>query len=158
MAKYLDSIIQSRTSALTSLPKPQSPARLDGASNPAESIIHDARCQMYIALAMKHYGAALKLSTKHVYQALPRLLSLCFELMAIQTPSPEKAVETAVTSTEKTQVSYGSRRRSSSGGKTKVDGKVPAYLFVLLCADLPFQLLGMFLPPVLCFFFETWQP
>lgn len=125
-AKYVDSIIQSRTSALTaSLPQPHSPTRIDGAPNLSESIARDSRCQMYIALAMEHYDKALRLSSKHVYQTLPRLLSLYFEFMAIPTP-PENSVD--VSSSEKSQVTYSSRRRSSSSSKTKVEGRFLSFL------------------------------
>lgn len=40
----------------------------------------DKTCQVHVLLAMKHYAEALKLGTKHVYRALPRLLSIWFEV------------------------------------------------------------------------------
>lgn len=48
------------------------------------SVIYlDAVCQGYILSAMRHYAIALKLDSKHVYQALPRLLSLWFDFASI---------------------------------------------------------------------------
>lgn len=44
----------------------------------------DGLSQQYILESMLHYVAALKISNKHVYQALPRLLSLWFEFTSIQ--------------------------------------------------------------------------
>ena len=46
-------------------------------------IYRDAVCQEYILSAMKHYAIALRLDSKHVYQALPRLLSLWFDFASI---------------------------------------------------------------------------
>jgi len=43
-------------------------------------------CQNYILLAIRHYTEALNLDTKHVYQALPRLLSLWFDFLATNPP------------------------------------------------------------------------
>ena len=44
---------------------------------------HDKACQRYILLAIKHYVEALVIDIRHVYQALPRLLSLWFEFTSI---------------------------------------------------------------------------
>lgn len=46
-------------------------------------IFRDSACHKYILLAMEHYAVALKLDPKHVYQALPRLLSLWFDFASI---------------------------------------------------------------------------
>lgn len=46
-------------------------------------ISEDKVCQKYVALAVKHFAEALILDTKHVYEALPRLLSLWFEFTSI---------------------------------------------------------------------------
>lgn len=43
----------------------------------------DRICQRNVKLAMQSYSHALSLDTKHVYQALPRLLSLWFDLTSI---------------------------------------------------------------------------
>jgi hypothetical protein len=45
-----------------------------------QTISIDFTCQGYVILAIKHYAEALALDIKHVYQALPRLLSLWFDL------------------------------------------------------------------------------
>jgi predicted transposase YbfD/YdcC len=52
----------------------------------ARSIIlcHDMQCQKYIRRAIQHYSTALIYDLKHVYQALPRLLSLWFDFTGIQ--------------------------------------------------------------------------
>jgi hypothetical protein len=52
-------------------------------------VASDLPCQKYIMLSMTHYVAALKISTKHVYQALPRLLSSWFEFTSIQSGQVE---------------------------------------------------------------------
>ena len=43
----------------------------------------DKACIRYVVLAVKHYAEALVLDVKHVYQALPRLLSLWFDFTSI---------------------------------------------------------------------------
>jgi hypothetical protein len=50
----------------------------------ASVIFRDTTSQKYILLAMSHYATALKLDAKHVYQALPRLLSLWFDFASIR--------------------------------------------------------------------------
>lgn len=47
-------------------------------------ILRDTTSQNYILLAIEHYTIALRLSPNHVYQALPRLLSLWFDFTAIR--------------------------------------------------------------------------
>jgi hypothetical protein len=47
-------------------------------------IFRDKTCQNYTLLAMNHYATALALDTKHVYQALPRLLSLWFDFVSVR--------------------------------------------------------------------------
>lgn len=48
------------------------------------SVIYlDAVCQGYILSSMRHYAISLRLDSKHVYQALPRLLSLWFDFTSI---------------------------------------------------------------------------
>lgn len=44
----------------------------------------DEASQRYILMAVEHYAKALTLDSKHLYQALPRLLSLWFEFTSIQ--------------------------------------------------------------------------
>ena len=117
-SKYLDSIVQSRAFALAK----SQPQTIEKASTSlAESIIRDGACQKYILLAMKQYSQTLQLSSAPliVAQALPRLLSLWFELLSIQIPFIEG------TGAEETS----SRRRKSSSGMSKAQRK----LFCCLC-------------------------
>lgn len=53
-------------------------------------ILRDHVCQTHTLLAMHRYASALKMDTKHVYQALPRLLSLWFDLVSVGRDQPEK--------------------------------------------------------------------
>lgn len=39
----------------------------------------DIPCQKYVVQSIQQYISAIKLDSKHLYQALPRLLSLLFE-------------------------------------------------------------------------------
>lgn len=43
----------------------------------------DRICHRYAIDALRHYSVTLTLGSKHVYQALPRLLSLWFSFTAI---------------------------------------------------------------------------
>jgi serine/threonine-protein kinase ATR len=52
-------------------------------------ILQDHVCQTHTLLAMDRYASALKMDTKHVYQALPRLLSLWFDLVSVCRGQPE---------------------------------------------------------------------
>jgi hypothetical protein len=83
--KYVDSMMQSRVTALATRSSEQQ--LLYGADEDlvrANIIFQDKTCQKYILTAMEHYAKALKLDSKHVYQALPRLLSLWFDFTSIQ--------------------------------------------------------------------------
>jgi hypothetical protein len=55
-------------------------------------MFEDSTCQNYLSLAMQQYIEALKLDSKHVYQALPRLLSLWFDLSSIDCESIKKVL------------------------------------------------------------------
>ena len=62
------------------------------------ALYRDKVCHQYILLAIEHYAITLKVDMKHVYQALPRLLSLWFDFVSIKPPGsdytgPPKAVE-----------------------------------------------------------------
>ena len=46
-------------------------------------ISRDSACIRYVVLAIKHFSEALILDVKHVYQVLPRLLSLWFDFTGI---------------------------------------------------------------------------
>ena len=105
-AKYVDSLFESRLSALfqrrSSSSAPQQTnqqqstagganANVIGAEDEeairTQSLKNDILCQDHLITAMKHYAEALSIDTKHVYQALPRLLSLWFDLTSIKTGS-----------------------------------------------------------------------
>jgi hypothetical protein len=53
------------------------------------TIAQDRTCQKHVLLAIKHYAEALSIDTKHVYQALPRLLSLWFDFTSIKKKAGE---------------------------------------------------------------------
>jgi hypothetical protein len=46
----------------------------------------DRQCQQYVLLAIENYAECLYLDLKHVYQALPKLLSLWFDIVSAQAP------------------------------------------------------------------------
>ncbi len=80
-AKYLDSVVESRISVVAT--------RTDGGSADDETarariIKREKSCHKYILEAIKEYGEASRLSQKHVFQALPRLLTLWFDFTAIE--------------------------------------------------------------------------
>ena len=52
-------------------------------------ILRDNVYQTHTLLAMHRYASALKMDTKHVYHALPRLLSLWFDLVSVGREQPE---------------------------------------------------------------------
>lgn len=72
---------------------------------------------------MEHYAGALQQSSKHVYHALPRLLSLWFELTAAKAYVEGKPA-TPSTSQKRQVVAYGSKRNAASGahGTSQADG------------------------------------
>ena len=63
-AKFLDSLFESR---------------LSSSDSRATAIGKSDVCQDYLLGSIQHYGMALQLGQKHVYQALPRLLALWLE-------------------------------------------------------------------------------
>jgi hypothetical protein len=75
-ARYLNSLVSRR------FDKESTEFTEDGPMN-SEAICRDKSTQKFILLAIEHYSAALKLDLKHVYQALPRLLSLWFDFVSI---------------------------------------------------------------------------
>lgn len=82
--KYIDSMMQSRVVALASEYFDEKILHGVDEDLVRTSVIYrDAVCQEYILSAMKHYAIALRLDSKHVYQALPRLLSLWFDFVSI---------------------------------------------------------------------------
>ncbi len=49
-------------------------------------LYRDVACRKFTLLAIQHYTDCLVLDTKHVYQALPRLLSLWFDFVSSRSP------------------------------------------------------------------------
>ena len=78
-AKYLDSVLESRINVVAS----QNGGSSDNESSRASIIKEEKACHKYIFAAMKEYIEALKLGQKHVFQALPRMLTLWFDFTAI---------------------------------------------------------------------------
>lgn len=82
-AKYVDSLLQARILAL----RGQALTQISGADDEMHrnySMASDETCQRYLRLAINHYAISLQLQVKHVYQSLPRLLSLWFDFTAIK--------------------------------------------------------------------------
>lgn len=59
-------------------------------SNRASAIGSDETCQRLLLDSVNHYGIALQLGQKHVYQALPRLLQMWLEFTQISGSSETK--------------------------------------------------------------------
>ena len=110
-AKYLDSLLTSRIKALSGdVSEGQKGTLSKGDDEQWTKMMRtDVGCQKYLLQAMEEYGRALQLGTKHVYQALPRLLSLWFEFTSID-PRPPIAIDDG-----------GGRRRSSSSSSAAID-------------------------------------
>lgn len=83
-AKYVDSILETRIAALADRTGETSHLSSDEDMMRASIILQDESCQKYLLLAMEQYINALKFNSKHVYQALPRLLSLWFDFTSFQ--------------------------------------------------------------------------
>jgi hypothetical protein len=50
----------------------------------SHTISRDITCMRYVVLSINHYAETVVLDVKHVYQGLPRLLSLWFDFTAIK--------------------------------------------------------------------------
>ena len=57
---------------------------VDTTANRANAIGCNEQCQRLLIDSINHYGIALQLGQKHVYQALPRLLAMWLEFTAIR--------------------------------------------------------------------------
>jgi len=94
-AKYLDSLLESRIKALSGQvgkgkdKDSTASGSKDDDETWAKMVREDVGCQKYVLQALEEYGRALQLGTKHVFQALPRLLSLWFEFNSID-PRPQR--------------------------------------------------------------------
>ena len=112
-AKYLDALLESRVKALSGqIGKGNSNSQDDDAIW-AKMMRCDEGCQRYLLLAMKEYGEALKLGQKHIFQALPRLLSLWFDFTSLD-PNFDK--DAAASEESKT------RRRSRTSKQNEQSG------------------------------------
>jgi hypothetical protein len=58
-------------------------------------VSRDKACIRYVVLAIKHYAEALILDVKHVYQVLPRLLSLWFDFTGIGKQNGKENIRSA---------------------------------------------------------------
>jgi serine/threonine-protein kinase ATR len=119
-AKYIDGLSESRMKALVRR-LPQSSIQVGLSDRALRGRVIDKTCQKYILLAMKHYGEALKLGMKHVYQSLPRLLSLWFDSTSIRGPENPPDL-----------VSISESRRSSTG-KSFAVAPTSNLIFLLTC-------------------------
>jgi serine/threonine-protein kinase ATR len=81
-ARYIDGLLDLRMKALMRR-LPHSNANVGASEQLLRTPVVDKVCQRYILLAIKHYGEAVKLGMKHVFQALPRLLSLWFDFTSL---------------------------------------------------------------------------
>lgn len=81
-AKYVEAVMGSRVNLLQRRASPQSLSGKDGMLWD-QTVMNDKACQKYLVLSVKHYTEALSLDLKHLYQALPRLLSLWFQFTSI---------------------------------------------------------------------------
>ena len=78
-AKYIEAVMNARIESLQRrLKMPQGNAK-EAIDWRQFCLSQDSPCQKYLNLAVKHYVEALSLDLKHLYQALPRFLSLWFE-------------------------------------------------------------------------------
>lgn len=75
-AKYSESLLYTRVDAL----KKKHRHTGDEDSIRRMCLGKDATCQKYLSQAVRHFADSLTLDLKHLFQALPRLLSLWFEL------------------------------------------------------------------------------
>eukprot|EP00804_Cyclotella_cryptica_P008905 CCRYP_012021-RA/>CCRYP_012021-RA protein AED:0.02 eAED:0.02 QI:94/1/1/1/0.87/0.88/9/625/3358 len=77
--KYLDMLHESFIAKCIG----QSWHGVDTNANRANAIGSNEQCQRLLIDSVNHYGVALQLGQKHVYQALPRLLAMWLEFTAI---------------------------------------------------------------------------
>lgn len=85
-AKYIDSLLTARVSALQGKLTDTVAPNLSEDSGHKRALQHDSVCQNHLLRATKLYVSTLRLDTKlhkYVYEALPRLLSLWFEFTSI---------------------------------------------------------------------------
>ena len=86
-AKYLDTILNSR--AYNVLKRKSSTNSIDGEEEVFRktALSEDTLCQRYATLCVQHHATALTLNTKHLYESLPRMLSLWLEFTSLADPA-----------------------------------------------------------------------
>jgi serine/threonine-protein kinase ATR len=85
--KYLDSLLEARIFGVAQ----HEGWSAEDASVRQYALSEDMNCQNYLHMAMEQYLEALKASDKHVYQALPRVLSLWFEYTSVERRGARRA-------------------------------------------------------------------
>ena len=90
-ARYLDSLLEGRIVALGRRLVNELVSKDDEGIR-MQVLQADAGCQRYLVEAMKFYGNGLCYGGKYVYEALPKLLQLWFELASIIPGSIDKAI------------------------------------------------------------------
>lgn len=80
-AKFLDSLFESRVSTFRGR---SASAVIAVQELRGEAIRSVQECQECLLGSIEHYGMALQLGQKHVFQALPRLLALWLEFTALE--------------------------------------------------------------------------
>jgi serine/threonine-protein kinase ATR len=81
-ARYLDSLLEARITALSERISQKGHAQDDETSR-AQVLGADEGCQKYLVESMRYYGNSLCYGDKNVYQALPKLLQLWFEVTSL---------------------------------------------------------------------------
>ena len=85
--RYLDNLLESRIMAFASQMNHQSKIQkmTKNDDHMRKTIIsNDQNCQKYVLMAIEEYLNALSLGQKHIFQALPRLLTLWFDFTSIE--------------------------------------------------------------------------
>ena len=77
----MDSLLGARVVALSG--RLEQRGQHDDDSIRLKIIRMDSSCQFYLLSAMDEYGKALKTGQKHLYQAMPRLLTIWFDFNSI---------------------------------------------------------------------------
>jgi hypothetical protein len=80
-AKFLDLLFETRISTYKAI---SADIIRNAHERRAEAIRSIQECQECLLGSIQHYGMALKLGQKHVYQALPRLLAMWLEFTALE--------------------------------------------------------------------------
>uniref|UniRef100_A0A7S4J226 non-specific serine/threonine protein kinase n=1 Tax=Odontella aurita TaxID=265563 RepID=A0A7S4J226_9STRA len=94
-ARYLDALLEARILALSGyLGKGRK--NVDDDAVREHTMKHDGTCQKYLVLSVAEYGKALQLGQKHVFRALPRLLTLWFDFTTIPPDPTSKESSTGV--------------------------------------------------------------